>query len=440
MSETHITREMLRAVARGELPSRVLIEFAVKHLVALCPSCREEIAAWERERKARFSPAAARHRSPCVGRPGKEKGDTEAAKRDFRKLLEWSHPERLARIHRSHRRFRGTVLAAMLLAESKKEMAADLDRARELAETADAALRRTMAGPEVGALLARASAYLGNVDRVRGDYAGARKRFDFTRSLVWTEGVTDPSVHAEIDSCEALLHMQEGNLGKAETMLSRAVALHLLTGAKEEAAHPLVSLGLLFSLRGDYPKALQVTRMALEDIHPKRNPRLYLSARFNLALFLCESGDHAAATEALLRDRDLFLSFPDLFTQLRLSWLEGKIALRDGRLEDAEETLRKVRYGFLLQERGYETALVTLDLAWVYLAQGRPADVKQLAGEMHELFSGGQIRPEARSALLLFEEEAQRETLTPDLVEDLAAYLKAARDRSSFRFQRKLPG
>lgn len=323
MSETHITREMLRAVARGDLPSRVLVEFAVKHLVALCPSCRQEIAAWERERKRPFPPAAAGVRPPIPRRPARETGEREGARRDFRQLLEMPHAERLARIDRAHRRFRGTILAAMLLEESKKAMAADPERARELAETADAALRRTMAGPGVSALLARASAYLGNADRIRGDSAGAAKRFGFARSLIWTEGVTDPSVHAEIDACEALLHMQQGSLAEAETLLSRAIALHLLSGTRGE--------------------------------------------------------------------------------------------------------------------RRYETALVTLDLARVYLRQGRSTEVKQLAGELHELFSGGQIHQEAMAALLLFEDEARRGTLTPDLIEDLAAYLKAARDRPSFRFQRKLP-
>lgn len=215
MSEIHITREVLRAVARGRLSSRALIEFAVKHLVALCPSCREEIAAWERERKPPSRPAAEglQRASP---QQGNNKEETTAARRDFRQLLELPHPERLALIHRAHRRFRGAMLAAMLLAESKKEMAANPERSRELAEAADAVLRRAMAGPDVDALLARASVYLGNADRVRGDYAGARRRFGFARSLIRTEGVTDPFVRAEIDSCEALLHAQEGSLGEAE--------------------------------------------------------------------------------------------------------------------------------------------------------------------------------------------------------------------------------
>lgn len=212
MSEIHITREVLRAVARGNLSSRALIEFAVKHLVALCPSCRGEIAAWERERNPPSSTAAEDLR-PASRQQGKTKGERSAARRDFRQLLELPHPERLARIHRAHRRFRGEMLAAMLLDESKKEMAANPERSRELAEAADAVLRRAMAGPDVGALLARASVYLGNADRARGDCAGARRRFGFARSLIWAEGVTDPLVHAEIDSCEALLNIQEGSAG-----------------------------------------------------------------------------------------------------------------------------------------------------------------------------------------------------------------------------------
>lgn len=212
LSEIHITREVLRAVARGNLSSRALIEFAVKHLVTLCPSCREEIVAWERERKPPSSPAAEDLR-PASPNQGKKKGERVAARRDLRQLLELPHPERLARIHRAHRRFRCTLLAAMLLAESRKEMTANPERSGELAEAADAVLRRAMAGPDVAALLARASVYLGNADRVRGDYAGARKRFGFARSLIWREGVTDPLVHAEIDSCEALLQAQEGRVG-----------------------------------------------------------------------------------------------------------------------------------------------------------------------------------------------------------------------------------
>lgn len=441
LSDIHITREALRAVARGELSSRVLIEFAVKHLVALCPSCCEEIAAWERERKVTFTQAAFQAWPVLLRRHRQERDEKkEAAKRDLQKLLQWPHPERLARIDRSHRRFRGTTLGAMLLSESKKEMAANPERAWEMAETAEAALRRTMAGPGVGDLLVRASAYLGNIERVRGRYPEAKKRFAFARALIRSEGVTDPLVHAEVDSCEAMLHMHQGLFTEAEELLSRSVSLYMLSGAREEAAHPLVTLGLLYSLQGSYEKALQVTRSALADIRPKRNPRLYVSARFNLALFLCESGDHVAAAEALVQDGELFQQFPDLFTQLRLAWLEGKIALGYGQLESAEEILRKVRYGFVLQERGYETAMVTLDLALVYLRQGRSAELKQLAGEMHEVFSAEEVHQEAVAALLLFEDAALRETLSADLVVDLATYLKAARHRPSLRFRRRLPG
>ena len=215
MSESHITREVLRAVARGNLSSRALIEFAVKHLVALCPSCREEITAWEREgkRSSGTAGAAAEGLQPSSPQQGNKRGEKTAARRDFRQLLELPHPERLARIHRAHNRFRGTMLAAMLLAESKREMTANPDRSRELAEAADAVLRRAMAGPDVAALLARASVYLGNADRVRGDYAGARKRFGFARSLIRTEGIADPLVHAEIAWCEDLLHTQERSGG-----------------------------------------------------------------------------------------------------------------------------------------------------------------------------------------------------------------------------------
>src|SRR3954465_3799278 len=46
LSDIHITRELLRAVARGELSEHGFAQIETQHLESLCPVCRREIQAW----------------------------------------------------------------------------------------------------------------------------------------------------------------------------------------------------------------------------------------------------------------------------------------------------------------------------------------------------------------------------------------------------------
>ena len=49
MADSHLTRELLRAVARGDVDPRVLSEIERSHLMSLCDHCREEIEAFRKE-------------------------------------------------------------------------------------------------------------------------------------------------------------------------------------------------------------------------------------------------------------------------------------------------------------------------------------------------------------------------------------------------------
>jgi hypothetical protein len=49
VSDIHITREILRAVARGEMPALVVAEIGLSHLLSLCGTCEEEFRAYQQE-------------------------------------------------------------------------------------------------------------------------------------------------------------------------------------------------------------------------------------------------------------------------------------------------------------------------------------------------------------------------------------------------------
>jgi len=50
----------------------------------------------------------------------------------------------------------------------------------------------------------------------------------------------------------------------------------------------------------------------------------------------------------------------------------------------------------------YDTAMVSLDLAVLYLRQGRTADARRIAEEMRPIFEAQDVPPKELAALALF--------------------------------------
>ena len=77
--------------------------------------------------------------------------------------------------------------------------------------------------------------------------------------------------------------------------------------------------------------------------------------------------------------------------------------------------------------RWYDAAIVSLDLAILYLRQERTADVRQLAEEILPVFQIQDVHREAVAAIALFQEAARQDQLTLDKARQVAALLRQAR-------------
>lgn len=138
----------------------------------------------------------------------------------------------------------------------------------------------------------------------------------------------------------------------------------------------------------------------------------------------------------VFRDSEaLYDRFRDPWTQRRRAWVEGRILHGLGQLDAAEERLAWAQRGFVEQEIAYDAALVSLDLAAVYAAQGRGADLQRLAGEMVPIFRARDIHREALAALSFFAQAVEMETATAALVQHLLDYLRRARHDPGLRFE-----
>src|SRR6185436_9522759 len=378
MADIHITRELLEAIARGEVPVRVLEDTMFEHLKKVCPHCRRELEEFAREQEAERrgkSPGAGFEAvSALLDRHLRDlRHGHDRARVDVEKLLALPRDERIARIKRSRTRYRGPQVVWVLLQESRTKVTVSPDEAEHLAELARLVVQYSPGGTGSMDLLALATAQMANACRAAGKLGEAEGHFEYARSLITHQGVTDTETLARIDHLEGSLRMEQHHFKDAETLLSRAAMLFSVAGETVERARTLIKLGGMYFLQGEIIRAIETTRAGLLDL-PGQERYLYLCGRYNLARFLTESGQYREATEILQEDEELHREFPEPWTQLRLVWLSGKIDAGRGEEEAAEQRFLAARSGFLGQLNAYDAAMVSLeDLAVMYLRQGRTA-------------------------------------------------------------------
>lgn len=367
MSDIHITPELLEAVERGDLPARVLVEVGWKHLMNLCSTCRSGFEMWQRRRSAPSADYETFRVLPVLLERHTQEAQEkqQRAERDLQELLALPQEERLSKVQRATTRFKGVMLAHMLVTEARKHVPSAPRAVQELAEIAEAVLLRTPHAPGYFDALTRAMAYKANALRAMGNLPEASQRMKGVRTLLRQEEVTDTVVYAETDWFEGILRKDQRRFREAEELLKRAASLFRLAGQTAEAARPLLTLGLLYNEERKLSQALEATRGALEQISPQSDPMLYCYARHNLSLFLVEAGYYEEAEASLREHRDLYSQYPDWYTQSRLTWIQGKIAAGLGRFQEAEQAFRALRDGFAARGNDYDAAMVSKDLARV---------------------------------------------------------------------------
>ena len=132
--------------------------------------------------------------------------------------------------------------------------------------------------------------------------------------------------------------------------------------------------------------------------------------------------------------RALHVAMGNRVDLVRFQWLEGEVRLEMGDLESAERSFLEVKTYFVDQGIAYDAALVSLDLAMVYLQQARTTELKTLAGEMVTIFQALGIRRETFAALAFFRKALDIEqTATLGLLHELTETLERARRPEDFR-------
>jgi tetratricopeptide (TPR) repeat protein len=283
-------------------------------------------------------------------------------------------------------------------------------------------------------LQARAFAELGNAYRVNDRFSEADKYF--TKALGCLErGSGDISLQARVLDLFASLRSAQRRLEDAIALLDQVYQRYLESGDLHLAGRALISKGMNTRCQGSPREAVSLLEEGLALLHREAGPELGNIGRQALLNALTDCGEYQRASRLLLRSglREAFADEP--IHLLKLRWVEGKIHAGLGRLDTAERAFSHVRQEFLRSGQFYEAALVGIELAAVWLRQGRAAEVQGLATEMHEIFDELGVEREAAKAFCFVREACRTQAVNLLLIERVHAFLERLPWRPGVRFE-----
>ncbi|HEV2854462.1 MAG TPA: hypothetical protein VHC97_16835 [Thermoanaerobaculia bacterium] len=296
----------------------------------------------------------------------------------------------------------GTVLTASLAVAFAERMDAAQIEPRELSD-----------------LQARAWAELGNAHRVADDLTSADAALARALELS-SRGTGDPLLLARLMDLTASLYTDQRRFNEAHRLLDCVYAVYMGLGDRQSAARALVSKGISTGYALDSEAAVQLLAQGIQQADAARDPKLMLAAVHGLLWCLLDAGRVNEVDRLLRQVRPLYAVHGERLDELRAQWLEGRVAAGQGREEEAEQAFCHVRDVFTQAELPYDAAIASLDLAAVWLQQGRTLEIRSLIDEMVGIFRARNIRREALGALLMLREAVQKDQATATLLQTVA--------------------
>lgn len=286
----------------------------------------------------------------------------------------------------------------------------------------------------VSDLRSRAWAELANAYRVSDEFDQAEAALDEARELR-RQGTGDLFLRARISDVEASLRASQRRIPEACVLLDEIQGVYLSLGEGALAGRALVKRGVCLRAGGEPHKAVQCLQEGLALIDPERDAELASVAHQALLDAMVDCGEFHKAAELLLESglRKAFESAP--LNLVRLRWVEGKILAGLGKLTRSEKVFEEVRREFRAKGLEYDAALAGLDLAAVWLRQGRVEEVRPLAHDMLETFQDLAIHREAVKAMRFFHLACKEKVVTARLADGVRSFLVRLQNEPRLRFE-----
>lgn len=430
----------------------------VHHLLADCTDCRRQLEAmgWSSRRLERllYLPGADPFQ-PSVSNGAFYNYDIAFAKADeiLRDLLTENPPlerpvEALwAELNAQTEEEQGRLIATgryahpqmvrLLIDQSHAARYEDPARMLYLAELARQAAEACpvhAAGSErlLADLRTRAWGHFGNSLRVCGRMDEAEEAL--TTAERWRMlGTGDPPLRARLLEQRASLLTFQRHFEKAIKLTQEAGEIYRELGETHLLASSLVHKAIACIYAGDPERSLRILNHAIPLIDDEEDPHLLLAACHNLVTCYVQLDRPEQALALYGEAKELFQEFQGTLISLRTSWQEGTL-LRDlGHVRAAETVLVRARKGFVERSLAYEVAVVSLDLAAVYIKLGEVEKVRQTVAETVPIFRALRVDREALASLLQLQQVANQDQRALEVIRCLSSHLEKLAKRPAAR-------
>lgn len=264
-------------------------------------------------------------------------------------------------------------------------------------------------------LMVQAYALLGGAYRLIGDYVQSEKVYRLAEEILDTHPISAVE-RANVYRRLAGLRICQGRIEDALELADRAIRIFQPRDRADSLARSLIVRGTAHVEGGNHAAGIEDFGEALSYTNPKLSPRTYHSAIHNLAYAVTTSRiakfDLAAARRQIRRARRCIRNHRRSLPRAKLLWIEGLMFLKAGLGRRGEALLGAARQSFTGLEAPYEIALVSLDLAEIYLLDQRWHELRRLAAETFQLFRSLSADKEALRTLRYWHEAVSAQTVS----------------------------
>ncbi len=239
----------------------------------------------------------------------------------------------------------------------------------------------------------------GNALRILGRLPESEEAFAKAQRFL-DAGTMDPLLRARLYTQTASLRYFQRRFPEAVGLAEEAEQIYAELGETHSLASTMVQKAIASLYAGEAEDAVRILNQAIPLIDPDGDPHLLLAACHNLVRCYIDLGRPEQALSIYFETRDLYRKFSDPLIRLRVSWQEGQLLRDMGHLRASEGVLLEARQGFVDRNLLYEAALISLDLAAVYVKLQAESELQQAVSETVPIFRALGVDREALASLL----------------------------------------
>lgn len=278
-----------------------------------------------------------------------------------------------------------------------------------------AKLAETHPGVNGSDLMLLAYSYLGGAYRRADDYKGAEEAFVKARAYRDAASQKAFAEHLRRYAYLRIFQMDPACF----PAIADAISIHKRGNLvnRHELGECLLCRGHAYFEFKEHGRSFDDWTAALNHLSIPKDPKPWYAALHNLAIWAVEYGNDEELRAALdnLKPAQTILSTFRYrpFAKLKMRWLIAHLDARLGALGRAELVYMEVRRGLVDLGLTFEVGWISVDLAMLYLSQGRTTELEALIRETVALFRSLKVEAKAQEALDIWR---QAEDVTMDLL------------------------